>query len=62
MNFILCVLLVHNDNGSVFTQTRCHYKPTIHKHRPIVIMNQPYTKGEIHFINKERKLVKSKIF
>ena len=43
MNFPLCVLLVYNDNGSV--QTLC-----ITRVRPIVIINQLYTKGEIHFI------------
>ena len=39
MNFILCVLLVYDENGSVqtrvmykvFAQTHCHCKPTIHK-------------------------------
>ena len=45
MNFTLCVLLVYNDNGSVQTLfAKC-------LHRPIVIINQQYTKGEIHFIN-----------
>ena len=44
MNFILRVLLVYNDNGSVQTLCTC-------LHRPIVFINQQYTKGEIHFIN-----------
>ena len=46
MNFTLCVLLVYNDNGSVRVSALC----TKCLHRPIVIINQQYTKGEIHFI------------
>ena len=53
MNFTLCVLLVYNDNGSV--QTLCTKRANARYakclHRPIVIINQQYTKGEIHFIN-----------
>ena len=53
MNFTLCVLLVYNDNGSV--QTLCTYRANARYakclQRPIVIINQQYTKGEIHFIN-----------
>ena len=52
MNFTLCVLLVYNDNGSV--QTLCTKRANARYakclHRPIVIINQQYTKGEIHFI------------
>ena len=52
MNFTLCVLLVYNDNGSVQTLciTRVSALCTKCLHRPIVIINQQYTKGEIHFI------------
>ena len=52
MNFILCVLLVYNDNGSVQTLciTRVSALCTKCLHRPIVIINQQYTKGEIHLI------------
>ena len=52
MNFTLCVLLVYNDNGSVQTLciTRVRAFCTKCLHRPIVIINQQYTKGEIHFI------------
>ena len=52
MNFTLCVLLVYNDNGSVQTLciTRVSAFCTKCLHRPIVIINQQYTKGEIHFI------------
>ena len=52
MNFTLCVLLVYNDNGSVQTLciTRFSALCTKRLHRPIVIINQQYTKGEIHFI------------
>ena len=52
MNFTLCVLLVYNDNGSVQTLciTRGGALCTKCLHRPIVIINQNYTKGEIHFI------------
>ena len=52
MNFTLCVLLVYNDNGSVQTLciTRVSALSTKCLHRPIVIINQQYTKGEIHFI------------
>ena len=54
MNFILCVLLVYNDNGFVQTLciTRCCSGALCTKclHRPIVIINQQYTKDEIHFI------------
>ena len=46
MNFILCVLLVYNDNGSV--QTLCTFTKCLH--RPIVVINQQCIKGEIHFI------------
>ena len=53
MNCTLCVLLVYNDNGSV--QTLCTKRANARYakclHRPIVIINQQYTKGEIHFIN-----------
>ena len=53
MNFTLCVLLVYNDNGSV--QTLCTKRANARYakclHIPIVIINQQYTKGEIHFIN-----------
>ena len=51
MNFTLCVLLVYNDNGSVQTLciTRVSALCTKCLHRPIVIINQQYTKGEIHF-------------
>ena len=56
MNFTLCVLLVYNDNGSV--QTLCTKRANARYakclHRPIVIINQQYTKGEIHFIKKSR--------
>ena len=45
MNFTFCVLLVYNDNGSV----RALYAKCLR--RPIFIINQQYTKGEIHFIN-----------
>ena len=53
MNFTLCVLLVNNDNGSVQTLCPERASPRYAKclHRPIVIINQQYTKGEIHFIN-----------
>ena len=55
MKFTLCVLLVYNDNGSVQTLciTRLHPNARYAKclHRPIVIINQQYTKGKIHFIN-----------
>ena len=56
MNFTLCVLLVYNDNGSVQTLciTRVSALCTKCLHRPIVIINQQYTKGEIHFINVTR--------
>ena len=52
MNSILCVLLVYNDNGSVQTLciTRVSALCTKCLHRPIVIINQQCTKGEIHFI------------
>ena len=52
MNFTLCVLLVYNDNGSVQTLciTRVSALCTKCLHRPIVIVNQQYTKGEIYFI------------
>ena len=52
MNFSLCVLLVYNDNGSVQTLciTRVSALCTKCLQRPIVIINQQYTKGEIHFI------------
>ena len=52
MNFTLCVLLVYNDNRSVQTLciTRVSALCTKCLHRPIVIINQQYTKGEIHFI------------
>ena len=52
MNLTLCVLLVYNDNGSVQTLciTRVSALCTKCLHRPIVIINQQYTKGEIHFI------------
>ena len=52
MNFTLCVLLVYNDNGSVQTLciTRVSAFCTKCLHRPIVVINQQYTKGEIHFI------------
>ena len=52
MNFTLRVLLVYNDNGSVQTLciTRVSALCTKCLHRPIVIINQQYTKGEIHFI------------
>ena len=52
MNFTLCVLLVYNDNGSVQTLciTRVSAFCTKCLHRLIVIINQQYTKGEIHFI------------
>ena len=51
MNFILCVLLVYNDNGPVQTLciTRVITLCTKCLHKPIVIINQQYTKGEIHF-------------
>ena len=53
MNFTLCVLLVYNDNGSL--QTLCTQRANARYakclHRPIVIINQQYTKAEIHFIN-----------
>ena len=56
MNFTLCVLLVYNDNGSV--QNLCQRALcTMYLHRPIVIINQQYTKGEIHFINNGTKNV-----
>ena len=58
MNFTLCVLLVYNDNGSV--QTLCTKRANARYakclHRPIVIINQQYTKGEIHFINRFKVL------
>ena len=52
MNFTLCVLLVYNDNGYVQTLciTRVSALCTKCLHIPIVIINQQYTKGEIHFI------------
>ena len=52
MNFTLCVLLVYNDNGSVQTLCITRVSALCKKclHRPIVIINQQYTKGEIHFI------------
>ena len=52
MNFTYCVLLVYNDNGSVQTLciTRVSALCTKCLHGPIVIINQQYTKGEIHFI------------
>ena len=52
MNFTLCVLLVYNDNGSVQTLCITRVSALCIKclHRPIVIINQQYTKGEIHFI------------
>ena len=52
MNFTICVLLVYNDNGSVqkLCITRVSALCTKCLHRPIVIINQQYTKGEIHFI------------
>ena len=43
MNFTLCALLVYNGVGVSALCTKC-------LHRPIVIINQQYTKGEIHFI------------
>ena len=52
-NFTLCVLLVYNDNGSVQTLSITGISVLCTKclHRPIVIINQQYTKkGEIHFI------------
>ena len=55
MNSTLCVLLVYNDNGSV-QNTLCIQ--TLHS--PIVIINQQYTKGEIHFINIIIKYISSK--
>ena len=54
INFTLSVLLVYNDNGSV--QTLCMKRISISVlctkclHRPIVIINQQYTKREIQFI------------
>ena len=50
MNFTLCVLLIYNDNGSVQTLciTRVGMLCTKCLYRPIVIINQQYTKGEIH--------------
>ena len=52
MNFTLCVLLVYNDNGYVQTLCITRVSALCIKclHRPIVIINQQYTKGEIHFI------------
>ena len=52
MDFTLCVLFVYNDNGSVQTLciTRVSALCTKCLHRPIVIFDQQYTKGEIHFI------------
>ena len=54
MNFTLCVL-VYNYNGSVQALWLAHYAKCLH--RPIVIINQQYTKGEIHFINKIRSIL-----
>ena len=52
MNFNLCVLLVYNDNG--FVQTLCTYRANARYskclHKPFVIINQQYTKGEIFFL------------
>ena len=53
MNFTHCVLIVYNDNRFVqtlFTQ-RANARYAKYLHRPIFIINQQYTKGEIHFIN-----------
>ena len=52
MNFTLCVLLVYKDNESVLTIciTRVSVLCTKCLHRPIVIINQQYTKCEIHII------------
>ena len=52
MTFTLCVLLVYNDNGSVKTLCITHVSALCTKclHRPIDIINQQYTKGEIHFL------------
>ena len=53
MNFTLYVLCVYNDNGSVQTLCKQRANACYAKclHRSIVIINQQYTKGEIHFIN-----------
>ena len=52
MNFTFRVLLVYHENGSVHTLciTRVSALWTKCLHRPIVIINQQYTKGEIYFI------------
>ena len=52
MSFTLCVLLVYNDNGSVQILCITLISTLCIKclHRPLVITNQQYTKGEIHFI------------
>ena len=52
MKFTLCVSLVYNDNRSVQTLCITCVSALCAKclHRPIVIINQQYTKGEFHFM------------